>query len=411
MNRTADIAIIGAGPYGLSISAHLRGRGIAHEIFGRPMGSWRDHMPNKMVLRSEALASNLWDPQGQYTLERYFREKGIPYKASGPPTPIGRFLDYTDWFQKRAVPDVQDLQVQRLAQADDGFILDLSNGDALRARNVIVAAGHRYFHNVPAVLRELPRELLSHSGDHSDFTPLVGKDVVVIGAGQSALETAALLHEQGTRVRLLVRESDVIWNAVNLGEARSLIEKIRSPESGLGFGWRSVAASEFPQVFHTMPRAFRNYVVARTWGPSGAWWLKERIVGKVPVLASHEVVSAAEANGKARLVVRTPACSDEVEADHVIAATGFRADLSRLPFLDPALAARITAFDGVPELSRSFESSVPGLHFVGLLSAPSFGPVMRFMFGAKHVAPVLARRFGATSAARAPMPVGATARG
>jgi FAD-dependent urate hydroxylase len=82
-----------------------------------------------------------------------------------------------------------------------------------------------------------------------------------------------------------------------------------------------------------------------------------------------------------------------LEASHVIAATGFKPDLRRLSFLDPELITQIHAFNGVPRLSRSGESSVPGLLFVGIITAPTFGPVMRFMFGAKHTAHALARRF------------------
>lgn len=407
--RTTDIAIIGAGPYGLSISAHLRAKGISHEVFGQPMSSWRRYMPTAMLLRSEAHASNLWDPERRYTFERFCVEKGISYVASGRPVPIALFLDYAEWFQIHAVPDVQDQQLAQLSRQDGQFHLSFSNGDMVHARHVIIATGHRYFCNLPSALTELPPELYSHSSDHKDLTPFIAKDVAVIGAGQSSLETAALLHEQGTNVSIITSSDHVSWNADNDGE-HSLLQKIINPEAGLGFGWRSVAASEFPQVFSMLPRSLRFYLVGRTWGPSGAWWLKNRVSGKLPVLTSHEIMRASASNGKVHLLLRAGGKTEEKEFDHVIAATGFKADLRRLSFLDPALMSSIAAFEGAPRLDRFGESSVPGLFFVGLLAAPTFGPVMRFMFGAKHAAASLAQRFASEKSSHQPLnnPIAAT---
>lgn len=401
--RTTDAAIIGAGPYGLSISAHLSARGIEHEIFGRPMSSWRDYMPADMVLRSEPLASNLWDPQRRYTLQRFCAERSIPYVESGRPLPISQFLDYAEWFLRHAVPRVHDRQVTKLAQVDDDFQIEFSDGEIWRAKNVVVATGHRAFRHMPAVLSALPKELASHSSDHSDLSHFNGKDVVVVGAGQSSLETAALLNEHGAKVRIIARRNRISWNAENLGE-RTLFQKITSPESGLGFGWRSVAAAELPQVFARLPRALRFYIVRRTWGPSGAWWLKDRVVGKIPIFTGCELTGANASEGKVTLALQRDGTPTDVSADHVVAATGFKGDLARLSYLDPALKERIVAFNGVPKLDRFSESSVPGLFFVGMLAAPTFGPVMRFMFGAKHAAPMLARRLAKQS--RRPMAQG-----
>ncbi|MHB8883780.1 MAG: NAD(P)-binding domain-containing protein [Methylovirgula sp.] len=403
--RTTDIAIIGAGPYGLSISAHLSSKGLSHEIFGQPMSSWRDAMPTNMILRSEPHASNLWDPERRYTFENFCAEKGRPYVASGQPLPLALFLDYAEWFQKHAVPNVQDVQLTKLSQRDGKFQLEFSDAETVQASNVVVAIGHRFFRNMPPVLANLPPDLCSHSSEHRDLTRFIGKDVVVLGAGQSSLETAALLHEQGTNVRIIARSDHVSWNPDNLGEERPLLQKIISPEAGLGFGWRSVAASEFPHVFSMLPRSARFYLVKRTWGPSGAWWLRDRVSGRIPVLTSHEIARASQSNGKVQIFMNQGAGSDVMEVDHVMAATGFKPDLRRLPFLDPTLIPRIKAFDGVPELDRFSESSLSGLFFVGMLAAPTFGPVMRFMFGAKHAAPALAQRFAKASPSGMTRPV------
>jgi cation diffusion facilitator CzcD-associated flavoprotein CzcO len=399
--RTTDIAIIGAGPYGLSISAHLRAKGIPHTIYGEPMSSWRRYMPTAMLLRSEPHASNLWDPDRRYTFERFCKEKGIAYVASGRPLPIVQFLDYAEWFQKHAAADVQDQKLTHLSRQGEQFHLSFENGDQVLAKNVILATGHRYFCNIPSALTALPHSLSSHSSDHQDLTPFIGKDVAVIGAGQSSLETAALLHEQGTNVSIIASSDHVSWNADNDGE-RTLFQKLTNPEAGLGFGWRSVAASEFPYVFSMLPRSLRFYLVGRTWGPSGAWWLKNRVAGKMPVLTSHQIIRADAHGDKVRLFLNADGTSREMEFDHVIAATGFKADISRLSFLEPSLKASIAAYEGAPQLDRFGESSVPGLFFVGLMAAPTFGPVMRFMFGAKHAAADVVRRFASSAAAPQP---------
>jgi FAD-dependent urate hydroxylase len=392
--RTTNLAIIGAGPYGLSVSSYLRANGVYHEIFGQPMSSWRHNMPPRMTLQSEPHSSNLWDPQRRYTLEAFYRERGLSYQASGRPLPLANFLDYTEWFQRHAVPNVQPLELSRLRREGDGFCLQFSDGHPLWAQNVIIATGHLPFRNIPLTLSHLPGELVSHSAEHGDLARFRGQTVIIVGAGQSGLETAALLHEEGANVRIIMRRQGVTWNPIHPG-GRPLLNRIVYPEAGVGFGWRNVPISEFPQTFSLLPSPVRTYIVARAHGPSGAWWLKDRVSGRIPILPSIEIERAYELHGRVHLVVRAGGTKQSLEASHVIAATGFKSDLRRLSFLGPELMTQIDAFNGIPRLSRSGESSVPGLFFVGIITAPIFGPVMRFMFGAKHIASALARRFSA----------------
>jgi len=212
--------------------------------------------------------------------------------------------------------------------------------------------------------------------------------VTIIGCGQSGLETAALLHELGADVRVLARAPVVDWNP-ELDPFASLIARMRRPESGLGPGWRSLAFAELPRHFHKLPARMRRHLLANAHAPSGAWWLKNRVVGKLPLLISHRVTGACERNGRIELSVRNDRGITRIATDHVIAATGYRLDLGRLPFLDPALRTAIKTAEGAPVLNSVFETSVPGLHFVGIASAPSFGPVMRFVYGARQAATIL----------------------
>jgi FAD-dependent urate hydroxylase len=397
--RTTNLAIIGAGPYGLSISAHLRAYGIYHEIFGQPMSSWRHNMPPGMSLRSEPHASNLWDPERRYTLQAFYHDKGRAYQPNDRPVTLADFLDYTDWFQRHAVPDIWPLMLSRIARERGGFCLEFTNGQMLWAKNAIIATGHLPFRYVPATLSHLPAEFISHSADHSRLARFRGRDVIVVGAGQSSLETAVSLHDEGANVQIVAPRGRVHCNAVHPG-GRGALGRIVHPDAALGFGWRNVAACQIPMMFSCLPRSLRNYILCWSHGPSGARWLKDQVSEVIPILTSLEIERAFELRRRVHLVVHTGGARQTVEADHVIAATGFKPDLRRLSFLDPDVMAQIHAFDGIPWLSRCGESSVPGLFFVGLLSAPTFGPLVRVMFGAKYIAPVLARRFSARGGQR-----------
>lgn len=390
-----ETIIVGAGPYGLSIGAHLRRANLDHAIIGSPMESWRAHMPCAMALKSERFASNLSDPDGRYTLERFCVLRGSPYSPKGVPLPISEFLDYAAWFQRNAAPDVWDSRLRRLRRIADGFELMLDDRIVV-AKRVIVATGHLAFRHFPEALERLAQDapaLVSHSADHRDLARFAGRDVTVIGCGQSGLETAALLHEQGANVRVLARAAAIDWN-VERDAVKSLYQRVRWPDSGLGDGWRSLAYSELPRLFHLLPQRARRHIVATANGPSGAWWLKNRVIDKVPLLTGHEVLAATERNGKLQLAVRCNDGAVHIETDHVIAAAGYRVDLSRLRFLDPSLRAAIRTSAGIPTLNTAFEASVPDLHFVGLASALAFGPVMRFVYGARHAATILTSHIG-----------------
>ncbi|MGB9365161.1 MAG: NAD(P)-binding domain-containing protein [Xanthobacteraceae bacterium] len=400
MTRVENI-IVGAGPYGLSLAAHLRAKGIEALIIGKPMSSWRSHMPAGMVLKSEAFASCLSDPERANTVEAYFRSRGKAYRPAGNPFAMSDFIDYADWFRRQCAPDVLDAELIALRPAENGFELEMRGGRLFSAKRVILATGHVNFAYTPETLTHLPSALVSHTRDHSDLTHLAHLDVTIIGRGQSALETAALLHELGANVRVLARAPTVAWNS-DPNAPHSFLSRLRNPEAGLGPGWYSLAISELPKAFFRLPLQTRDRIFRTGWGPSGAWWLKERVLGQIPLITSRTVAHATEKKGKVELILN--AGSETIQTDHVIAATGYKVDLARLPFLDAQTRARIATFDGSPRLSPAFESTIPGLHFVGLASAQSFGPVMRFVYGAKHAATIMTHHVAAARPARVALP-------
>ncbi|MFP3565405.1 NAD(P)-binding domain-containing protein [Paraburkholderia sp. SIMBA_030] len=385
-----DTAIIGAGPYGFSLSAHLRAASVPHQILGQPMDAWINYMPPGMLLRSEAFASNLHAPQRGFTLEDYYREKGMRYQPMGMELPLETFVDYALWFQSKLVGDIQAVDVAKVRYIGGHFQLALSDGRSLNARKVVIALGLKDFAQTPAVLQGLPERYASHSALYGDLAWARGKDIVIVGGGQSALGLAALLHEQGSSVHLIMREADVIWHP-RPQTSRGILSRLARPDAGLGRGWRSVLLSDYPQLFHMLDHRRRKQIMEKSFGASGAWWLRDRVVGKVKISFETEVCSAAVENDRVVLRVIREGRESSVAADHVIAATGFTTDIRQHKFLSKEILDTISADGGLPELTSNFETKVRGLYVIGPASAHSFGPVMRFVYGARHAAPCVAR--------------------
>ena len=390
-----DTAIIGAGPYGLSIAAHLKARKVGFRIFGSPMHTWRMHMPNGMLLKSEGFASSLYDPDSAFTLGRYCQEQGAPYADLGLPVPLETFASYGLEFQKRFVPELEDKLVVAMDRSLSGFDIRLEDGELVTARKVVSAVGISHYQYVPPVLAALSEEFVTHSSRHASFDRFKGRDVTVIGAGASALDVAGLLHVAGACVQLVARKPVVDFHHPPGPIPRPLLDRIRRPTTGLGPGWRSLFCTRAPLVFHAMPQWFRLEVVRRHLGPAAGWFIKDLVVGHVAFHLGFNVVQADIQNGRVQLqLASSDGAQRTLVTDHVIAGTGYRVDLRRLAFLNPGLLAGIRSVDNTPVLSMNFESSVPGLYFVGTTSANSFGPMARFAYGARFTARRLARHLG-----------------
>jgi hypothetical protein len=240
------IVIVGAGPYGLSVAAHLRRHGLPFRIFGSPMQSWRSSMPAGMFLKSEGRASSLSDPAGSYTLKAHCEQYGLSYGEYGVPVPLETFFDYGRKFQQRFVPDVEDSRVLALHRSSHGYELQTATSELVTAKSVVVAA-------YSAAAGPSARELVSHTSHHRSFGAFSGRDLTVIGGGQSALETAALAREQGANVRVLVRQPKVVWNGVPHQEPRPPAQRLRRPTTGFGDGWAAAVLRQF--AGHVPPAA------------------------------------------------------------------------------------------------------------------------------------------------------------
>ncbi|MDQ6835037.1 MAG: ATP-grasp domain-containing protein [Actinomycetota bacterium] len=381
-----DVAVIGAGPYGLSIAAHLRAAGVAHAVLGQTMDSWQNHMPRGMYLKSEGFASNLSDPERVHSLERFCAETGREYGPIAVPISLETFTAYGQWFAERAAPGVRPDLVRHVMRCAGGFELTLDSGDGLRTRRIVVATGTRSFAFVPSELRGLPPGTVAHSYEQADVWDQVDYDLLVVGAGQSALEAAALARENGARVTLLARTTRLAWNSKPGGQDRPLRSQLRNPQSGLGEGAPQRLFANHPLTFHHAPERLRRRYAYRFLGPAGAWWLRPRFEGQVPTMLGRSLVAAHAENAGVRVLVRSERGVEEVRVGKILTATGYRPDVMRLAFLDASIRAKLAAVAGAPVLDRDFRSSVPDLYFVGYPAALSFGPLMRFVFGAEFVA-------------------------
>jgi cation diffusion facilitator CzcD-associated flavoprotein CzcO len=379
------VAIVGAGPYGLSAAAHVRAAdGFDVRVFGRPMSFWEGQMPLGMLLRSPWPACHLSDPTSSWTLDRYRAEQR---HAFGDPVPLDRFVEYGRWFQRALVPDVDHRTVRVIDAAAGGFSIELEDGERLQARRVVVAAGIAPFAWRPAEFAELPPDLVSHSVDHRDLGELAGRRVVVVvGGGQSALESAALLRELGADVEVIVRDPVVHWLVRRWQHRLPVISQALYAWPDVGPAGVSHLVAR-PGLYRRLPRETQDRLATRSLRPAGAAWLVPRL-RDVPIQTRLRVTAASRSNGQVRL--RLDDGTDRV-ADHVLLATGYRVDVSKYDFLSPAIAAGVERVNGLPRLTSALESSVPGLHFVGAPAAFSHGPLMRFVAGAGYASRALSR--------------------
>jgi FAD-dependent urate hydroxylase len=392
-----DVAIIGAGPYGLAVKAALRSSDLDVRIFGPPMSFWRERMPAGMLIRSPWVATSFTPPGTGLTLDDYEQSVGRPLSRR---LPLDDFIGYGDWFVRRTSPDVDERRVESVTANGSGFGLRLADGERLSARRVVVATGIERFAARPAVLGHLPRELVLHTTELTAPSMLSGSRVAVIGGGQSALESAALLHEAGAEVNVLVRKPRVHWllRSQRL-HGLGLMTRVLYAPSDIGPAGLSRLLT-FPDAFARIPRGTRERLDRRAIAAAGSGWLVPRLA-EVPIETGVEVVSAATHGGRVSLRLGT---GETRMVDRVVLGTGFRPDILRYPFFTPELAAGVRSVNGYPVLNRWFESSIQGLYFIGTIAAGTFGPLLRFVAGTPFAAPRLARHLVGAGPVGAPHP-------
>lgn len=390
--RSAHVAVIGAGPYGLTAAARLRAAGLTVAIFGETMSFWKA-MPKGMLLRSEWDGSNFDSLNGPRSLNAYAR---VTPDAFSKHITMAEFTRYGEWFQRVAVPDVDPRKVTNVAKTPGGFRLTLADGDELEVDRVVVATGLAAFARRLLALDALPAGRVSHVCDERDFGKYAGQRVLVLGGGQSALESSALLNDAGVEAELVTRGGQIYWLAGtgHISRESGRLAHLLYPPGAvgpLGVNW----VVQLPGLYRALPAPARRKVFTRALRPAGSGWLRERFEG-VTVFTGASVKSAAMRGDEIDVELSTGA---RRTVDHIVQGTGYHIDIDGYGFLAPEIRREIRAIGDQPKLGDGFESSVPGLHFLGAASDVSYGPLMRFVAGACYAANSLAAEVAKSSPA------------
>jgi lysine/ornithine N-monooxygenase len=382
-SANCDVAVIGAGPYGLSAGVHLKAKGVETCVFGEPMEFWANKMPEGMLLRSPRVASSLSDPDRAFTLEAY---EAASKREPCAPVPLDTFVEYGKWFRHQLGSNLDQRTVLRVDRDQPGFRLTLHDGEEFRSTSVVIATGIGPFKRKPAVFQNLSPEQVSHCYEGREVRKFAGKRVVVIGAGQSALESAALLHEGNAEVEVIARQTEFRW----IGQHSWLHHM--GPISSMLYSSHDVGPVgisrlvTYPKLVSHIPLGIRDKIRTRAVRAAGSRWLPPRLAN-VRMTLSRSVSEARAAGNEVALKLND---GSERCVDHVLLGTGYQVDISRYDFLPQELTGEIRQFDGYPKLASGFRTSVPGLHFIGATAARSFGPLLYFVAGTEFASRELA---------------------
>ncbi|MGB8540677.1 MAG: NAD(P)-binding domain-containing protein [Candidatus Acidiferrales bacterium] len=394
---TCDVAIIGAGPYGLSAAAHLRSvKGLDVRVFGQPMSFWDRQMPRGMLLRSNWTATQIAAPDSCLSIEAFQRASAVKFYM---PVPLECFVEYGKWYQGQAVPDLDPREVDRIEIDINGFSVILQDGEVFHSRRVIVAAGIGSFASRPPEFRNLPSSLVSHTSEHRDLRNFAGRRVLIIGGGQSALESAALLREAGGEPEVITRSPKIHW--LQGWASKTLHHRLGGFVRQLLYAPTDVGPAGVsqllarPDLVRRLPRSLQDRLRQRAVRPAGARWLVDRL-RDVPISLGCSVKSVGLVGEQVR--VRLDDARERI-IDHVLLGTGYRVDISKYAFLSGKLKGAVRCFNGYPVLGAGLETSVPGLHILGAPAAWSFGPLMQFVSGTHYASQALTRHIGGPSSA------------
>ncbi len=389
---TKEVVIIGAGPYGLSSAAYLQNADVEPYVIGKPMAFWKQNMPGRMLLRSRIEASNIAAPQKHLSLAAY--QRTIRRKLQEP-LPIEDFIAYGDWFQRQVVPNLDERQVSRIAFNDDSFEITLDDGEQIRSKRVILAVGIGLFSFRPEQFEAVPKELAPHTSELKDLHQLRGKRAAVIGTGQSALEYAALLHENGAHVVIISRSSEIkfrpfawrkhLFRQLTGGPLKGLSHRI-IPPTDLG-DIRTSRKMANPDLFRRQPAEVQEQLIRACTRPIGAYWLMPRLQD-VRIKTAVSVTNT-EVSGQVVKLALTDGTHEEV--DMVVLATGYKVDISKYKILDTSIRQKLQqTAEGYPVLSISLQTSIPGLYMAGVVAEKALGPTLRFVTGTSNAGPRLA---------------------
>lgn len=380
MADRVEVAIVGAGPFGLSVAAHL---GRRARVFGRPMQTWRERMPQDMLLRSAWEETSLSARSGGGTIDAWARAEGEPRIE---PIPLQTFLRYSRWFQRRFVHDCHEANVAAIDPQGHGYRVTTADGLVTDVGRVVVAVGVTPFPLAPRPFTALLGKRVSFAIDEGDFARFAGRRVLVVGAGQAGLESAGLAARAGADVELLAR-SGVRWFADRephhpRGPLRQRLYRLAYP--AIGYGPPPLNRFVlYPDLFAALPHGLRRRLTSRLLRPGGSPWVRSLVEGNVRLTEGFSTTASEELDGVIRVALDDGTVR---EIDHVLLAAGYGFDLGRLSFFNENVLRTVTVDRGWPRIDRWFRSTDPRLHFVGFAAEGRFGPISRFVLGCEFTA-------------------------
>jgi hypothetical protein len=386
-----NVVVVGAGPYGLTAATQLRRAGIETRVFGKTMSFWQT-MPRGMLLRSNWSASSMVEREGPLSLGAFREASGLQFEQ---PVPLEAFIAYGEWVQRTAVPDVDARSVAQVERDRSGFRLRLEDGQELTAERLVIACGIAPFAARPPEFDALPAHLALHTSEVSDLGVFTDQKLAMIGGGQSALETAALLAEAGADVEVIIRSSNIVWlRGKGVYKRLGRLGPVVYAPTDVGPLWYSRLVAE-PRLFTRLPRESQSRIAARCIRPAGSHWLRARLSG-TPLTMGRTVAQVETREGRVDLTLDD---GTHRTVDRVLLGTGYRVDVTQYGILDEVVDA-VRREAGYPLLGPGLESSLAGLHFLGAPAAWSFGPIMRFVSGSWYAGRELSSFIAARSTTR-----------
>lgn len=373
-----DVLIIGAGPFGLAISAYARHLEIDHLIVGKPMEFWKAHMPEGMVLRS----SFDWhlDPLNEDTIERFLETQGVA-PADAEPLSLPFYLSYAKWFQEKKGIEPIPVYVQSLDRVDGAhpcFRAVMEDGRVIVAEKVVISLGFKHFTNLPPeLIGLLPAGRYSHTCDIVNFTDLKEKNCLIVGGRQSAFESAALAHEAGARaVHVSCRHDTPAFTTSDWSWVEPLTEAmVHDP------GW-----------FRNLSPAEKEEVNARFWAEGRLKlepWLESRIRKESIHLWPNSQLVTCNELPSGELSVRLDN-GNSFNVDHVILATGYKVDVEKVPLLSRGnILDQLASRNGFPELDTEFQTNISNLFMTSMMATQDFGSFYAFTVSVRSSAKII----------------------
>jgi cation diffusion facilitator CzcD-associated flavoprotein CzcO len=356
------------------VAANAKDHGIDTLVLGRPMEFWRKHMPEGMFLRS----GPDWhlDAAGVHTLDAYLEERRIaPVEVD--PIPVALFVEYAEWFRTRKGLKVCEGMVAELTKPDGRFEAVLESGERITAQWVVATPGVRHFANLPPWAARVDPARATHTANLVRFKDLAGARVLIAGGRQSAYEWAALIGEAGAeRIDIVHRHPVPAFERVSWKFVDAHIENTLRTR-----GW-----------WRKLPKEQQHAIETRFWEVGRLTlesWLTPRLAkDRIHRWPGTEVIEVGSGQRDGAEVTVALSNGERLTVDHVVFATGYRADLANVPYLH-GLLNQIDTADGFPMLDESFGSSLKGLYVPGYAATRDFGPVFGFVKGSPAAATII----------------------